>query len=279
MTVPIMAEPIGTTRALQEVSIRARVRGFLKEIHFEEGGDVKEGQLLFVIDEEPFKAKLAEAQARLDAGRGQPEEGAGLQGAGGRRGPARARPGDARTRRGRGAARAVAAVKRNAASRRGRPAQAGASARRTRPRSRPTRPAWSRPRPTTRRTSSPPRPTSTAAKARVTDAEIDLSYCRMSSPIDGRIGLAEVKLGNLVGPATGGRRRRLHRAGGRPAARPDGRRHPGRLPLPRPGDAADRPGAPRRGLPARPRGGGGPPRSRARRRSSTTRSTRRPPPS
>ena len=73
----------------------------------------------------------------------------------------------------------------------------------------------------------------------------------MSSPIDGRIGLAQVKLGNLVGPATGGRRRRLHRAGGRPAARPDGRRHPGLLPLPRPGDAADRPGAPGRGLPAR----------------------------
>ena len=42
------------------------------------------------------------------------------------------------------------------------------------------------------------------AKARVTDAEIDLSYCRMYSPIDGRIGLAQVKLGNLVGPATGG---------------------------------------------------------------------------
>ena len=47
-----------------------------------------------------------------------------------------------------------------------------------------------------------------AAKARVPDAEIDLSYCRMSSPIDGRIGLAQVKLGNLVGPAAGGRRRR-----------------------------------------------------------------------
>src|SRR5438270_14060584 len=65
MTTPIMAEPIGTTRALQEVSVRARVRGFLKEIHFEEGGDVKKGQLLFVIDEEPFKAKLADAQAAL----------------------------------------------------------------------------------------------------------------------------------------------------------------------------------------------------------------------
>src|SRR5947209_1840963 len=66
MTVPVMAEPIGTTRALQEVSVRARVRGFLKEIHFEEGGDVKKGQLLFVIDEEPFKAKLADAQATLE---------------------------------------------------------------------------------------------------------------------------------------------------------------------------------------------------------------------
>jgi membrane fusion protein (multidrug efflux system) len=66
MTVPVMAEPIGTTRALREVSIRACVRGFLKEIHFEEGADVKKGQLLFVIDEEPFKAKLAAAQAALE---------------------------------------------------------------------------------------------------------------------------------------------------------------------------------------------------------------------
>src|SRR4051812_47926426 len=57
MTVPVMAEPIGTTRALQEVSVRARVRGFLKEIHFEEGGDVKKGQLLFVIDEDAFKSR------------------------------------------------------------------------------------------------------------------------------------------------------------------------------------------------------------------------------
>src|SRR6516225_8135761 len=66
MTVPVMVEPIGTTRALQEVSIRARVRGLLKEIHFQEGAEIKKGQLLFVIDEEPFKAKLADAQAALE---------------------------------------------------------------------------------------------------------------------------------------------------------------------------------------------------------------------
>ena len=52
----------------------------------------------------------------------------------------------------------------------------------------------------------------------------------MSSPIDGRIGLAQVKLGNLVGPATGGGGADYTELGGRPAARPDGRRHPGRRP-------------------------------------------------
>jgi hypothetical protein len=55
MTVPIMAKLIDTTCALQEVSIRARVRGYLKEMHFQVGADVKKGQLLFVIDEEGFR--------------------------------------------------------------------------------------------------------------------------------------------------------------------------------------------------------------------------------
>ena len=44
-----------------------------------------------------------------------------------------------------------------------------------------------------------------AARAAVRDAELNLGYCRMVSPIDGRIGEAKVKVGNLVGPdATGG---------------------------------------------------------------------------
>src|SRR5262249_10152747 len=39
-----------------------------------------------------------------------------------------------------------------------------------------------------------------AARAAVRDAEINLGYCRMTAPIDGRIGELRVKLGNLVGP-------------------------------------------------------------------------------
>jgi RND family efflux transporter MFP subunit len=43
-----------------------------------------------------------------------------------------------------------------------------------------------------------------SAEAAVREARIDLAYCRIHSPIDGRIGEAKVKVGNLVGPSSGG---------------------------------------------------------------------------
>jgi membrane fusion protein, multidrug efflux system len=67
MTLPIIVNPIGTTRALEDETIRARVKGFLSEKHFQDGGQVKAGQLLLVIDEAPFKLQLEQAQAQLDA--------------------------------------------------------------------------------------------------------------------------------------------------------------------------------------------------------------------
>jgi RND family efflux transporter MFP subunit len=58
-------EYTGTTKAYESVEIRARVKGFLKERHFVDGSDVKAGQLLLVIDEEPYKVKLDVANAKL----------------------------------------------------------------------------------------------------------------------------------------------------------------------------------------------------------------------
>ncbi len=66
MDVPIIRVPNGTTRALNEVTIRARVKGFLQEVHFKEGSNVKKGDLLLVIEEEPFKVKVAQAKAVLE---------------------------------------------------------------------------------------------------------------------------------------------------------------------------------------------------------------------
>lgn len=58
-------EATGTTQPVLTVDIRARVKGFLKERHFKEGSLVKQGQLLLVIDEEPFQLSLEQAKTRL----------------------------------------------------------------------------------------------------------------------------------------------------------------------------------------------------------------------
>ena len=55
----------GTTKAVELVEIRARVQGYLQSVHFEPATDVKKGDLLFVIDPRPFKAKAYKAQADL----------------------------------------------------------------------------------------------------------------------------------------------------------------------------------------------------------------------
>ncbi|WP_437201016.1 efflux RND transporter periplasmic adaptor subunit [Planctomicrobium sp. SH664] len=57
-------EQTGTAQASERIELRARVGGFLQERNFEDGDLVKAGQLLFVIDEEPFKVKLQYALAR-----------------------------------------------------------------------------------------------------------------------------------------------------------------------------------------------------------------------
>ncbi len=64
-TVPIYLDYVGTTDSIQTVDINARVEGFLIKRAFTDGADVKEGQLLFVIDPRPFEADLAQAQAQL----------------------------------------------------------------------------------------------------------------------------------------------------------------------------------------------------------------------
>lgn len=55
----------GNTEAFQEVELRARVQGFLTEVLFKPGGEVKKDQLLFVIDKRPFQAAVDAAVADL----------------------------------------------------------------------------------------------------------------------------------------------------------------------------------------------------------------------
>jgi multidrug efflux system membrane fusion protein len=59
-------EFVGRFEAIDFVEVRARVGGFLEQIHFDEGSIVQAGQLLFTIDQRPFETALAQAQAQLN---------------------------------------------------------------------------------------------------------------------------------------------------------------------------------------------------------------------
>ncbi len=59
-------EFIGRFEAVDEVAIRSRVGGYLQEVHFSDGAIVKQGDLLFVIDQRPFLTAVNEANAALE---------------------------------------------------------------------------------------------------------------------------------------------------------------------------------------------------------------------
>ena len=63
--VNIYGEYVGRVRAQQFVEIRARVEGFLEEMLFEEGTYVTKNQVLFVINQEQYRAKADKARAQL----------------------------------------------------------------------------------------------------------------------------------------------------------------------------------------------------------------------
>ena len=55
----------GNTKAFESVEIRARVQGFLDTMNFRPGQNVKAGDLLFVVDPRPFKARVDQQLATL----------------------------------------------------------------------------------------------------------------------------------------------------------------------------------------------------------------------
>ena len=147
------AEFIGRAEALEKVDLRARVQGFLGPRLFKDGDDVKEGQVVFTIEKEPFeaavdqrKAQLAAATATLANADQQLARTAELT----RKGNAPVAQLDQRTAE---QGQAKAAVM--------------------------------------------------EAEANLRDAQIQLSYTEIKTPISGRIGRAAVSPGNFIGPDSG----------------------------------------------------------------------------
>jgi len=64
-SLPIQKELVGRLAAFRSADVRARVAGVLQRRVYQEGQDVKQGDVLFTIDPAPFQAALAQAQASL----------------------------------------------------------------------------------------------------------------------------------------------------------------------------------------------------------------------
>jgi RND family efflux transporter MFP subunit len=68
-TVVDQDEYVGRFVAVDSVDIRARVTGYLDQVHFTDGQMVKQGDLLFTIDRRPFQTALDQAKATLSQAR------------------------------------------------------------------------------------------------------------------------------------------------------------------------------------------------------------------
>jgi multidrug efflux system membrane fusion protein len=63
--VPEYLDEIGRNAAFESVTVTPQVGGRIVERHFQDGENLKKGQLLFVVDPRPYKAQVDSAQASL----------------------------------------------------------------------------------------------------------------------------------------------------------------------------------------------------------------------
>lgn len=196
-TVPIYSEYVGQTKADETVELRARVEGILQKIYFKEGSPVKKGELLFTIDKRPFQATLQSAraaQAKAQSDLAQAEQRTDVIQAQAQLVDAQATfsktQQDLARIRPLAAQKAVTEIELDAAVAADKSAKANVDAKQAN---------LTNLEASVKYTIERAAAEVSAAKARVTQAELDLSYCDIYSPINGIIGFQQVDEGNLVG--------------------------------------------------------------------------------
>jgi membrane fusion protein, multidrug efflux system len=63
--VPIQVSAVGNVQGLTTVAVKSQIAGQILQVHFKEGQDVRQGELLFTIDPRPLEAALRQAQANV----------------------------------------------------------------------------------------------------------------------------------------------------------------------------------------------------------------------
>ncbi len=68
---PMIQKAIGSVQTLRSVAVKSQVDGIIKSIHFDEGDEVKAGNLLITLDRRPYENSLLMAKADLAGARAQ----------------------------------------------------------------------------------------------------------------------------------------------------------------------------------------------------------------
>lgn len=180
--VPTYLDAIGKTVAREVVSVQPQVSGRITKIHFTDGANVRKGDLLFTIDTRPFEAKVKQAQANLakdEAARRQAE--ANLT-----REIAQAKWGETQVKRYRSLVDSGVVPREQYEELRANldtlNANVGAA----------------------RAAVNSANEAMKADAAAIESAKVELSYCYIRSPIDGRAGQRLVDIGNVVTPGGSG---------------------------------------------------------------------------
>ncbi len=71
ISAPIEVAAIGNVQSIATVMIKSRIDGEIAQVHFEEGQEVKNGDLLFSLDDRVARAQLQQSEANLERDRAQ----------------------------------------------------------------------------------------------------------------------------------------------------------------------------------------------------------------
>jgi RND family efflux transporter MFP subunit len=196
-TVPIYSEFVARTDAKETVEIRARVQAFLEAQHFAEGTVVKKEQLLFTLDKREYEAQLLQARAQLakaQADLAYAKDNALVDSARANLDVARARLGKAETDERRlkplAERKAVPQQDYDNATANLDAAKADVVSRRA---------SVNTAQVNQKSSIEQAEAAIAAASAAIVQAELNVSYCTITSPIEGLIGKRQVSPGNLVG--------------------------------------------------------------------------------
>ena len=192
--VPITKEWVATLKGLVDSDIRSKVSGYLLKQVYVNGAAVRKGALLFEVDPRPFQAEVDQAEANLEAARGAEEQAkAGLL---------EAKAEQQKTEAGLGKteidvtrytplakARAISQEELDNAKQANLAAKAQVEAAKASVA-------------TAAATIDARASSVAAAQAALENAQLNLGYTKVTSPVNGIAGIAKIQVGDLVGPQT-----------------------------------------------------------------------------